>query len=187
MSKAEMRVELVPQVSSYMLLLHTSPVNKNVSSLRQQKMWQAHTISNAISTISYDLPNPDVLLSHSIGHIEQKGDPKTWQKDVCFICKAGGAHWVSANITTHSGLKAACFVDLRWRLWPWQHFDSDHARDVRTRQVVQLLSWLDSKLLKTYRMRSKNQRCLSHKWLLSPTHPQLQFTQNSITLDCNMA
>ena len=76
-------------------------------------MCQAHTISNAISTISYDLPIPDVLLSHSIGHIEQKGDPKTCQKDGKGISVSFAKLPVSTEsqqISRHSMLKAACFL-----------------------------------------------------------------------------
>ena len=53
--------------------------------------------------------------------------PKGWKKDKCFICKAAGVNWVSANITTPRvescmfcwpALKAMTLTALRFRSHP---------------------------------------------------------------------
>ena len=165
MSKAEMWLELVPQACSDILPLHISwqkMCHLEEGCLRQENgtgpfiqfQMQYPTSYLPIWIVYKTVPLCHILastLNKKVNH------PKTCQKDVCVFhlqswrseLSLKPSSWKHKYHDTQR-VESWLFFSFRWRLWPWQHFDSDHARDVRTRQVVQLLSWLDSKLLKTY-------------------------------------
>ena len=143
-SKAEMWFELVPQPCSDMLLLHISPLTKNVSFWG--RMLEMTKFGNFNFHRFHHLISQFRTVKQCIERKLPKDMPKGWQRDACQLS-------LSKYHDTQRG-ESWIFFDLRWRLWPWQHFDSDHAREVRTGQVVQLLFWLDSKLFKTYGTRT---------------------------------